>query len=112
MHCDDGGSQMRRTFVALLLLLGVASSAYRVYASDLANGAEGLKLMNGQMAQEMRSRAAKLGTQTNPAQAETVYVGYARTQLSPGWAENNTPGTNPGRSSDYWQSWPGYGPEL
>src|SRR2546426_989995 len=113
MHCDDGGSQMRRTFVALLLLLGVASSAYRVYASELTGGgAEGLKLMNGQMAQEMRSRSSRFGTQTNPAQAETVYVGYTPTQFIPGWVENNNPPTNPGRNTNYWQIWAGYGPEL
>src|SRR5436309_7405359 len=113
MHCDDGGSQMRRTFVALLLLLGVAWSAYRIYASDLTGGgAEGLKLTNRQMAQEMRSRAARFGTQTNPAQAETVYVGYTPTQFIPGWVENNNPATNPGRNTNYWQIWAGYGPEL
>ena len=102
---------MRRILVASLLLLGTAAS--RVSASDATGtSAEGLVLVNGQMAQEMRSRSSRFGTQTNPAQAETVYVGYTPTQFIPGWVENNNPALNPGRNSNYWQIWSGYGPEL
>src|SRR5438093_13390088 len=103
MHCDDGGSQMRRTFVALLVLLGVAGAANRVFASDLTgSGNEGLKLMNGQMAQEMRSRAKLL----NPAQVDTVYVGYTPTQSIPGWNAHG----GPNDTTNYWQIWAGDGP--
>src|SRR6059036_489793 len=104
---------MRRALLTLLLLAGVASSAPRAYAAESSlPGTAGLKLMNGQMAQEMRSRSSRFGTQTNPAQAETVYVGYTPTQFIPGWVENNNPATNPGRNTNYWQIWAGYGPEL
>src|SRR5436309_336463 len=106
------GSQMRKPFIALLLLAGVAA-ANRVSASDVTGtDSERLKLVNGQMAQELRSHAARLGTQTNPVLAETVYVGYTPTQFIPGWVENNNPALNPGRNSNYWQIWAGYGPEL
>src|SRR5437867_4164623 len=106
------GSQMRKSFIALLLLAGVAA-ANRVSASDVTGtDSERLKLVNGQMAQELRSHAARLGTQTNPVLAETVYVGYTPTQFIPGWVENNNPALNPGRNSNYWQIWSGYGPEL
>src|SRR2546422_4691534 len=109
MHRDSG--PMRRTLIALLLLLGAASAASPVWAFDSMNDSERLKLVNGKMAQE-RSSSSKLRTQTNPARAETVYVGYTPTQFIPGWVENNNPPTNPGRNTNYWQIWAGYGPEL
>src|SRR6184192_2707164 len=110
--CHLWRQQMSRTLAALILLLGVALSADQALASEVTGiDSERLKLVNGQMAQE-RSRPAKLRTQTNPAQAETVYVGYTPTQFIPGWVENNNPALTPGRNSNYSQIWAGYGPEL
>src|SRR5437667_5190416 len=72
MHCDDGGSQMRKSFVALLLVLGAASLAKLALASGDDGGA---KLMNAQMAQELRSRAARLQV-SGPGTGDTTYVGF------------------------------------
>src|SRR2546425_9361389 len=63
-HCDDGGSQMRKLFVALLLLSGAVMCANPILAAvdDPAGSSEGLKMMNAQMNQELMSRAARLRT--------------------------------------------------
>src|SRR3989442_8293666 len=78
MHCDDGGSHMRKSFVALLLVLGAASLAKLAFAdSEFANAGEfGSKLMNAQMAQELRTRAARLGTSGPGPPNDTTWVGF------------------------------------
>jgi hypothetical protein len=70
-------------FVALLLVLGAAFLAMPALA-ELSGGALDIpgKLMNASMAQEMRSRAAKLGTSTHPN--DTTWVGY-----NPAYAGSN-----------------------
>jgi hypothetical protein len=69
---------MRKSLVALLLLCGVvASSANLALAAsydDVNPAADGLKLMNAQMAKELQSRASRLGTSTTPS--DTLWVGY------------------------------------
>src|SRR5262249_45691989 len=77
MHCDDGGSHMKKPFVALLLLVGaaamLASSAF-AQQDDL-----GIKLVNAKMARQiMSSRAHRLGVSAG-ADPDTVYVGKSST---------------------------------
>src|SRR5262249_25153324 len=74
MHCDDGGSHMKKPFVALLLLLGAgAMLASTAFAQD------GLELVNAKMARElMTSRAHRLGTSAGP-DPDTVFVGKSFT---------------------------------
>ena len=86
---------MRKSLFALLLLGAVASSAIPVFAAienELAPGAEGLKLMNGQMSRELSSRAARLGTSL--VGSDTTFVGY-------------TPGTK--GPNNYWSIYAGFG---
>jgi hypothetical protein len=73
MHCDDGGSHMKKPFVALLLLMGAAAMlATSAFAQDDPNG---IKLVNAKMAKELlSSRAHRLGTSAGP-DPDTVYVG-------------------------------------
>src|SRR5215813_11951947 len=77
MHCDDGGSHMKKPFVALLLLVGAAAMlAGNAFAQqdDL-----GIKLVNAKMAKEiMSSRAHRLGVSAGP-DPDTVYVGKSYT---------------------------------
>src|SRR5437867_9306877 len=77
MHCDDGGSHMRKLFVALLLLVvggGAASQANLALASIGDDTQVGDKLVNGQIVSELRTRAAKLRTSAgNPG--DTTWVG-------------------------------------
>src|SRR5262249_35316416 len=77
MHCDDGGSHMKKPFVALLLLIGavamLAGSAF-AQSDDL-----GIKLVNAKMAKElMSSRASRLGS-SSIFSPDTVYVGKSFT---------------------------------
>src|SRR5262245_33958678 len=77
MHCDDGGSHMKKPFVALLLLMGaaamLATSAF-AQSEDL-----GIKLVNAKMAKELlSSRAQRLGVSAGP-DPDTVYVGKSFT---------------------------------
>src|SRR5262245_21940971 len=81
MHCDDGNSHMRKLFVALLLVLGAAILAMPALAELTGADTPG-KLMNAAMAQEMKSRAANLGTSTHVN--DTTWVGY-----NPGYAGSN-----------------------
>src|ERR1041384_5078430 len=73
MHCDDGGSHMKKPFVALLLMVGAAAM---VASSAFAQGDDlGLKLQNAKMVKAlMGSRAARLGVSAGP-DPDTVYVG-------------------------------------
>src|SRR5262249_14899170 len=75
MHCDDGGSHMKKPFVALLLLLGAAAMlASNAFAQD-----DGLELMNAKMAKQlMSSRAQRLGTSAN-GDPDSVFVGKSFT---------------------------------
>jgi hypothetical protein len=74
MHCDDGGSHMKKPFVALLLLVGAAAMlATNAFAQTA--GDDGIKLMNAKMAKELlSSRAHRLGVSAGP-DPDTVYVG-------------------------------------
>src|SRR5262245_8749715 len=91
MHCDDGGSHMKKPFVALLLLIGAAAmlaSGACAQSEDL-----GIKLVNAKMAKElMSSRAHRLGVSAGP-DPDTVYIGKSYT--------NHTGPTN------YWNLWVG-----
>jgi hypothetical protein len=79
---------MRKSFVALLLIIGAAALANLAYAavesSDLSGDFNG-KVMNAQMAKELRSRAARVGTSSHsPAINDTTYVGF-----NPAYAGSN-----------------------
>jgi len=73
---------MSKHFVALLLALGVACVAMPALAQLASTGDIPGKLMNASMAQEMRSRAARLGTSTHTN--DTTWVGY-----NPAYAGSN-----------------------
>src|SRR5438093_13543897 len=102
MHCDDGGSHMRKLFVALLLVLGAALLVMPAFAQDEFSA----KLMNAKMAQEMKSRAARLGgSAVDPGLNDTTYVGYnpayaASNYWSIGVGTRRPPGTHGSLKSD------------
>src|SRR5262245_33478467 len=78
MHCDDGGSHMKKPFVALLLLLG-AAAMLATSAFAQTDDQTGLKLVNAKSAKELlSSRARRLGTSAGP-DPDTVYVGKSYT---------------------------------
>ena len=85
---------MRKSLVALLLMVGAAAStANLALAAALdADGMEGLKMMNGQMSQELRSRSARLGTSSGTS--DTTWVGYTPGHSGPG---------------NYWSIYAGFG---
>jgi hypothetical protein len=90
MHCDDGGKNMRKSLVALLLAAGATA-----FVANLALAAvdetENLtpKFLNSSMAKELQSRASRLGASATAV--DTTYVGYT-----------------PGHSADnYWSIWSG-----
>ena len=87
---------MRKSLVALLLVIGAAASANLVLAatSEDVSSAEGLKLMNAQMAKELTSRASRLGTSNTGTDADTVWVGYTPGQVS---------------ATNWWGVYAGYG---
>jgi hypothetical protein len=76
---------MRKLFVALLLVVGAAFLALPAFAEfGLSSDTPG-KIMNAQTAEEMRSRASRLGTSDsgyNPT--DTTWVGY-----NPAYAGSN-----------------------
>ena len=68
---------MRKSYVALLLLLGaVAFTAGLAYAQEENGQIIGAKLQNARISQELLSRASKLGVSSTPSPNDTVYVGY------------------------------------
>jgi len=75
---------MRKWFVASLLVVGASLLAMPAFAE--LYGSEDLpgKLMNGQIAKEMRSRAARLGTSSGSQPSDTTWVGY-----NPAYATSN-----------------------
>src|SRR5262245_4962133 len=81
-NCDDGGSHMRKLFVALLLVLGAAILAMPALAELTAGGDIPGKLFSPSMAMEMKSRAARLGTSS--VGNDTTYIGY-----NPAYAGSN-----------------------
>ena len=67
---------MRKSFVTLLLLMGATASMANLAFAGIDNEVgEGLKLMNAQMAQELKSRVAKL--RTSGAKPDSIYIGYS-----------------------------------
>src|SRR5436190_758714 len=73
MHCDDGGSHMKKPFVASLLLIGAA--AMLATSAFAQQDDQGIKLVNAKMAKELlSSRAHNLGVSAGP-DPDTVYVG-------------------------------------
>lgn len=73
---------MRKSFVALLLLLGVAVSANQALADGLQGElGEGLKMTNAQMHAELVSRAAKLRTS---GLTDTIYIGWTPGRFNAG----------------------------
>src|SRR2546423_4911663 len=77
MHCDDGGSHMKKPFVAFLLIVGAAAM---VASSAFAQGDDlGIKLQNAKMVKQMlSSRAGRLGVSAGP-DPDTVYIGKSST---------------------------------
>jgi hypothetical protein len=79
---------MRKSFVALLLIIGAAALANLAYAAvtdEFGSGEVYGKLMNAQMAKEMRTLAAKQGAFSHiPTPNDTTYVGY-----NPAYSSNN-----------------------
>jgi hypothetical protein len=74
---------MRKSLVALLLLVGAAASSANLAFAAIDEGltsAEGLKLTNAQMTKELTSRASRLGTSTGDT--DTTWVGYTPSQVS------------------------------
>src|SRR5215831_10454997 len=76
MHCDGGGSHMRKSFVALLLLMGaaaaLATSAYAL-VDELGGENVNAKLINAQMMRDMRSDVAQTGV-SGPV--DTTFCGF------------------------------------
>ena len=72
---------MRKSFVALLLMLGAAASmtGLALAAPDDLNGDLGNKLINGSLAKERLSRAARQSTASITAAACTTWLGQAPT---------------------------------
>ena len=75
---------MRKSFVALLLLLGMTALSANAFADMFGSDAGGEKIP--MKMSQMQSRAAKLGVSST--QNDTVWVGYS-TALSPGQLANN-----------------------
>src|SRR6058998_627936 len=72
MHCDDGGSHMRKLFAALLLVLGAALLVMPAFAQE----DQGLKLVNAKLSQELSRAARPGGSSIDPGLNDTTYVGY------------------------------------
>jgi hypothetical protein len=73
-HCDDGGSHMRKSFVALALLVGaVAMLTTSALAQEGTAGDQGVKLHNARISQVQLSRAARLRTS---ADSDTFFIGH------------------------------------
>jgi hypothetical protein len=84
---------MRKMFVALCLLFGVtALSANFALAVEDQDGTIGLKMITSQMAQELQSRAARLGTSAGTS--DTTFVGYTPGHIGP---------------DNYWSIYAGFG---
>ncbi len=79
--------------IATVLLFSLASVVPAWAALDGAE-AEGLKLVNSAMVQELRTRASRLGTAAG--NADTTYVGY-------------TPGAPGAGGANYWSIYAGWG---
>src|SRR5258708_3908232 len=79
MHCDDGGSHMKKPFVALLLLVGAAVMVANFAFAQGESQQIGDKLVNAKMVREMlNTRAAKLRVSA-PGSADTTYIGKSYT---------------------------------
>src|SRR6185436_18911469 len=72
MHCDGGGSHMRKSFVALLAVGAVAALASTAFAGEEFGDDVGSKLVNAQMIREMRASIDNSGF----AAGSTTYVGF------------------------------------
>jgi FlgD Ig-like domain len=68
---------MRKTYVALLLLVGAVALTANAAFAQVGEDNIGSKLMNAKIAHDMHSRAANLGVSSNQAINDTVYVGYS-----------------------------------
>lgn len=66
---------MRKSLVALLLVVGAAAFAANFAFASGDDAFTGSKLMNAGMAKELQTRAARLGTSILP---DTVYVGFSK----------------------------------
>src|SRR5258706_10110257 len=82
MHCDGGGSQMRKSYVALLLLVGAAAAlASTALARTDEFGADNTpaKMINAQLNSEMRSAVARPGVAGGN---DTVFIGFRPGKVS------------------------------
>jgi len=82
---------MRKSFVALLLLLGAAASmATLAMAQTSDNGNVGDKLVNLRAAQERQTRAARLAPARTSAVSESTWIGHSiQAGTRPGWTPAN-----------------------
>lgn len=89
---------MRKSLVAtVLLVLGAVATTASLALSDgrFPGDADGIRSIqwDTQKASELRSRALRLGTSTNPSDLDTTWIGYT-----------------PGHTADnYWSIWAGHG---
>src|SRR5690348_1781944 len=76
MHCDDGGSHMKKPFVALLLLVGAAAMVASTAFAQTENTTElGNKLVNAKSVRAiLSSRAVRTHTSAGP-DPDSVYFG-------------------------------------
>jgi hypothetical protein len=85
---------MRKSFVALLLLIGAAAFSANLALAALDDpGNEGLKLQNAQMSKELMTRASRLGTSTGVS--DTTWVGFTRGYFN--------------AATNYWSIYAGFG---
>src|SRR5689334_12417975 len=79
MHCDDGGSHMRKSYVALLLMVGAAALTANLAIAQESGIGENVqpRLTNANISAQLRSRAAKFGVSSTPSPNDTVWVGYS-----------------------------------
>src|ERR1043165_6779125 len=85
MHCDGGGSHMRKSYVALLLISGAAAAlASNAFArtEELGGDDAQAKMINAQMARELRTAGARPGVASLNT-GDTTYVGFVPGKTGP-----------------------------
>src|SRR5215470_13269082 len=85
MHCDDGGSHMRKSFVALSLVLGGAAALMTIPKPSHALGdiddVPAKMRASAAMIQAGQS-AARLHSAQDPNDPDTVYIGHVGTSTA------------------------------
>jgi hypothetical protein len=95
-HCDDGGRQMRKSFVALALLVGAATMLTTLAFAQQDDGREGAALKTPALLNQMKvTKAARLGTSLD---TDTMFVGHkagAFNATNNYWSIGTSLGTRP-----------------